>query len=315
MISKLLIFRFRQLYRMLREIGVIYLVVALILVFGLVMGIIEQVFNSDSPAIGLIGILLASFIHLNRKDGNFLSKLDISTAKLFAAEYLIFFLPLTTIFLFSGNYGAVFIQNIGLLLLCFVKPVSFINSSYSNRLDLKFISSQAFEARSFFRRFFIPLALVYVFLLGTGMFVAPGLLATLLLSFTFISFFDEVESKELFEVFHFKKGILTSKIQIYLGLYYLLMIPHVLLFLILHFQYWYLLLAALFLGTTVILFNIFYRYAQFTPYRRRVYNSTANSLFIFSIIIPFFYPVTLIYLLIYWLKARKNIRFYYAENK
>ena len=152
-------------------------------------------------------------------------------------------------------------------------------------------------------------------LLGTGMFVAPGLLAALLISFTFAAFFDEVESKELFEVFHFKKGILKSKIKIYLGLYYLLLIPHILLFLLLHFQYWYLLLAALFLGTTLILFNIFYRYAQFTPYRRRVYNSTANSLFIFSILIPFFYPVTLIYLLIYWLKARKNIRFYYAENK
>jgi hypothetical protein len=131
----------------------------------------------------------------------------------------------------------------------------------------------------------------------------------------FASFFDEVESKELFEVFHFQKGILTSKIKLYLGLYFLLMIPHILLFLILHFQYWYLLLAALFFGTTLILFNIFYRYAQFTPYRRRVYNSTANSLFVFSILIPFFYPVTLIYLLIYWLKARKNIRFYYAENE
>ena len=315
MISKLLIFRFRQLYRMLYEIGIIYLVVAFLLIFGLLMGGIEQLVNSQSPSFGLFGILIGFSIHLNRKDGHFLSKLDISIVKLYAAEYLVSFLPLTATFLFSGNYGAAIIQNAGLIFLCFFKPLSGSKGGFSSKLDLKLISSRAFEARAFFRQFFIPVIFVYVLLLGTGMFVAPGILAALLISFMFPSFFDEVESKELFEIFHFQKGILTSKIQMYLSFYFSLMLPHILLFLVLHLQYWYLLLAALFFGTTLILFNIFYRYAQFTPYRRRVYNSTANSLFIFSIIIPFFYPVTLIYLLIYWLKARRNIRFYYAENK
>ena len=315
MISKLLIFRSKQLYRMLREIGVIYLVVAFLLVFGLLMGGIEQMVLSQSPSFGLFGILMASFIHLNRKDGRFLSKLDISTPKLFAAEYLVSFLPLTMIFLYSGNYKAAVLQNIGTLMLCFVKPLSGSKSGFSSGLDLKLISLNAFEARSYLRQFFIPLVFVYVLLLGTAMFMGPALLAGLLIAMTFAAFFDEVESKELFEVFHFKNGILNHKIRIYLGLYFVLMAPHILLFLIIHFQYWYLLLASLFLGSTLILFNIFYRYAQFTPYRRRVYNSTANSLFIFSMIIPFFYPVTLIYLLIFGLKARKNIRFYYAENK
>lgn len=315
MISKLLLFRFRQLYRMLREIGVFYLVFAFFLMFGLLMGALDQIVKSQSVAFGFLGILLGFFIHINRKDAAFLSMLSVFTPKLFAAEYLIGFFPLTLVFILSGNFGAAVFQNTGLLLCCFIKPLDHSTNTYVSDMDVKFLTLKAFEARSYIRQFFIPLVFVYVLLLTTAMFVAPALLAALLISFTFAAFFDEVEGKELFEVFHFRKGILTSKIQLYLGLYFLLLLPHILLFLILHLQYWYLLLAALFSGTSLILFSIFYRYAQFTPYRRRVYNSTAISLFIFSIIIPFFYPVTLIYLLIYWLKARKNIRFYYAENK
>lgn len=315
MISKLLVFRFRQLLRMLRGIGVVYLILVFVLLFGGIMGAIEQLVKSDAPALGLLGIFFVFFIHLNRKDIGFLSKLDIFTPKLFAAEYLISLLPLSLTFIFSENYGAAILQNAGLILISFIKPISGFSGGFSSRLDFKMLFRQAFEARSYLRQFVIPLGLVYVFLLGTAMFVAPAILAAFFIAITFAAFFDEVESKELFEVFHFKKGILTSKIQTYLGLYFSLMIPHILLFLVLHFEYWYLLLAALFFGSTVILFNIFYRYAQFTPYRRRVYNSTANSFFIFSILVPFFYPVTLVYLLIYWRRARKNIQFYYAKNK
>jgi len=58
----------------------------------------------------------------------------------------------------------------------------------------------------------------------------------------------------------------------------LLMLPYIILFLILHLQYWYIMLAVLFLGSTLILFNIFYKYAHYSPHRRRVYNSMGCSL-------------------------------------
>ena len=207
------------------------------------------------------------------------------------------------------------VLNVGLTIVAFMKPLAAGNGNFINRMDFKFLPLRLFEARSYLRRFFIPMVLVYLILLVLAKFTAPALLMAFFIAITFAAFFDEIENKELFEAFHFKKGILSYKIKLYLGLYLALMLPHAVLFLAFHFQYWYLLLAALFLGTTLILFNIFYKYAAYTPYRRRVYNSTANSLFTVSIIIPFFYPVTLIYLIIYGLRARKNIKNYYAENQ
>ena len=257
MISKLLIFRFRQLFRMLREIGAAYLIVVFILLFGALMGGIEQLVASQNPSFGLFGIMIALAIHLNRKDGRFLTKLQVSTYKLFAAEYLLLTVPLALLFLYSGNYLAILIQSIGVVLLSFIKPFMSEKGGLTSRLDFGWISPKAFEAKSYFRKNLIPIGFIYVLLLGTAKFVAPALLAALLIAITFTAFFDEVESKELFECFHFKKGILQSKIKVYLGLYYMLLIPHAVLFLVLHFQYWYLLLAAVFLGTTLSPFQYF----------------------------------------------------------
>ncbi len=314
MILKVLIFRFRQLYRMLLEVGLIYIILAALLVFGLLMNAVERLVNAQSPWFGLLGIFIAALIHFQRKDAGFLSRLEVRLPLLYFAEYLILLLPLALLFILGGNYFAAILQTAGLLALGFLQPFSKSPESMAGRLDLKLLPLKAFEARSFLRQYFFASLAGYFLMFALGVFIAPALLAALFVAMAIASFFDEVESKELFEVIHFEKGILTGKVRSYLGLYFVLMAPHALLFLVLHFQYWYLLLAALFVGANLILFNIFYRYAHFSPYRRRVYHAVANSLFLMSVIIPFFYPVTLVYLLIYWLKARKNIKFYYVEN-
>jgi len=181
-------------------------------------------------------------------------------------------------------------------------------------MDFGIIPKELFEAKSYLRRFGIPMIVIYVLGLLAAQYITAVMTVVVLTALLFTSFFDEIEDKALFEAIHFRKGILTLKIRHYLGLYLAILLPYVILFLYWHLAYWYLILVALFLGSTLILFNIFYKYAHYSPHRRRVYNSMANSMFFFAIIIPFFYPVTLLYLIYYWRKARKNIDLYYAKN-
>ena len=314
MIARILDFRLKQLWRMLKEIGAVYFILLILVCCGFFLGLVESVVKSQSASMGLIGLMIAGSVHFSRKDSRFLKKLEINRPKLYASEYLLLTLPLTIAFIGGSNFGAILLQTVGVIILAFLPNPELEGKSFSSALDFNFLPLQVFEAKSYLRRFVIPIGLMYITGLITAKYITIPMVVILLMALFFTSFFDEVESKALFEAIHFRKGILTSKIQSYLGLYFLLLLPHISLFLIFHLEYWYILLAGLFLSTTVILFNIFYKYANYAPYRRRVYNSTVNAIFFGFAMIPFLYPVTLLYLFYYWRKARKNIRLYYAEN-
>ncbi len=314
MISRILDFRLRQIGRMLKEIGAVYFVLLVLVCFGFFMGLIESLVRSQSALTGLIGVMIIGSIHFGRKDAGFLKKIEVQRIRLYIFEYLLLTIPFVIAYLGGANFGAILVQTCGIIIIAFLPNPELEGKSFSNSLDFKFMPKAVFEAKSYFRRFIIPIGLMYVFGLIMSKYIVVPMLIILLMALFFTSFFDEVESKELFEAIHFRKGILTSKIKSYLGLFFFILLPYIIVFLIRHLEYWYILIAGLFLGSTVILFNIFYKYANFTPYRRRVYNSTVNAIFFGFSMIPFLYPVTLLYLIYYWLKARKNIRLYYAKN-
>ncbi len=314
MIGRILDFRLRQIIRLFKEIGAIYIVLLILVCLGFFLGLVEALIRSETMLMGLIGIMIIASVHFSRKDAGFLRMLELDRKKLYVAEYILLTLPMAIAYLVGGNFGAILFQTIGVLFIAMLPNPEISSHSFTNRLDLNFLPKAAFEAKSQLRRFAIPLGLLYIICLLTSKFLTVAIVFILLIALFFTSFFDEVEGKDLLEAIHFKSGILTAKVKTYLGLYYLLCIPFMVSFFIFHLEYWYLLLAVLFLGSTVILFNIFYKYAHYGPHRRKVYNSMANSIFFGSILIPFFYPITLLYLIFYWRKARKNIRMYYAED-
>ncbi len=311
---KILDFRLRQFGRMLKEIGAVYFILLILVCFGFFLGLIESLVRSTSPWIGLIGGMIISSIHFSRKDGNFLKKLEINRPQLFMLEYFFLTGPLTLIFLTSGNWGAIILQSLFVLIFAFLPHPGIDGKSFSNRLNFRFLPKEAFEIRTFLRKAAIPIIFVYLAGLITTKYLTIPIVIVILTALMFTAFFDELEGKMLFEAIHFRKDILAYKIKMYLTIYLLVLMPYFLLFAYWHLAYWYILLAAVFIGITLILFNIFYKYAHYAPHRKRVYNSVANSIFFLAVIIPFFYPVTLLYLIYYWRKARKNIRLYYAEN-
>lgn len=305
--EQLLVFRIKQIQRLLQHAGLWYLLFVLVVAFGVVIGAINAVLHSESASFGLLGLLLVGNLHFSRKDTGFLQQIQINRPKLYCAEYLLLTVPIALAFLIGGNWGALGIQTLGIILLSFVPVVNFAGKNWQNRLKLSFIPLVAFELKSFLRQYFLIGVATYVLALGLSYFVAAALVFAIVLAASWAPLFDEVEGKDLFELFDEKGGILRAKLRIYLSLYLVLLIPHIALFLILHGVYWYLLLAAIFLGMTIIVFNIVYKYAHYSSYRRRIYNSMVNSVFLLATLVPFFYPITLLYLLWYWRKAQKNI--------
>ena len=89
MIPKILDFRLRQIGRMLKEVGAGYFILLLLVCFGFFMGLVNSLVKSQTPWMGLIGVLIAASIHFSRKDGSFLKKLEINRPKLYALEYLV----------------------------------------------------------------------------------------------------------------------------------------------------------------------------------------------------------------------------------
>lgn len=314
MVGQIIDLRLRQLARIFREIGPVYIVLLLLVCTGFFLGLIDSLLKSTSPWMGLLGVFIIASVHFSRQDTTFLKKLNLYRPFLYLPEYFLLTLPFVMIYLSGGNLQAILVQSLGILLVSFLPNPELNGQSFSNTLDFKWLPLALFEARSYLRRFGALLLVVYLVGLFFTQYETVVMLMVVLTAMVFTAFFDEVEDKAILEAFHFRKGILKTKIEAYLGLYLILLLPYSILFLIQHSQYWYILLVGVFVGMTLILFNIFYKYAHYAPHRRRINNAMANSIFFVAVIIPFFYPVTLLYLFYYYRKARKNIQLYYAKN-
>jgi hypothetical protein len=313
MFIQILDFRLRQFWRILKSIGVAYFLLLIFVCIGFFLGLVDSVLQSTSPWVGLLGTIIVASIHFSRRDGGFLRLLGINRLKLYFWEYFLLLSPLTFLFLVGHNLGAIATQTIGLAIVAFLPNPELGGAHFANRLDFALLPKDAFELRSLLRKNLIILGLVYVGSLFVCQFTVVPITIVIILALLFVGLFDEVEGKALFEAVHFRGGILKRKILLYVGMFQLILLPQTILFLFFHLEYWYIILAVIFVCSTSIIFNVVYKYAQYAPYRRKVYNSMASSIFFGFALVPFLYPVTILYLFYYWRKARKNLRLFYAE--
>lgn len=312
--QKILVFRFRQIGRMIKHAGIGHLLFALLVVFGVLAQVISNVIHSESAGYGLVTVFFMGTLHLGRKDTGFLQQLPINRPLLYSLEYLLLSLPIAIAFAAGGNWGAVGLQTLGMIILAQLPVVHLSKSNWQHHLKLGFVPKRAFELRGLLRQRFLAYVFIYLLGLVLSFWVASALVFAILAGASAAALFDELEGKELFELLHGQGGILWVKTKLYLSLYFTLLLPYIALFLFFHLTYWYLLLAAIFLGMTVIVFNIVYKYAHYAPYRHRVHNDIVNAVFLMATLVPFLYPVTLIYILWYWRKAQQNIKSYYAKH-
>ena len=315
MLKTILQFRLKQFWRLLKTIGWGLLIIALPLAFVMVMVILDLIRRHDPLLSGGVILVLLLSMHWNRKDGAWLNHLLKRPAQLFLIEYNAFLLLLSIpVFLIFGNWITPIMIHFGGSLIAFL-PILNRSQSRKSGVSLNFIPVEAFELRTGFRKLFWAYVLLYIFGLVICKFVFGALVITILFGLLVTAFYDEVEPKELVENIHFKTDILKRKIWLHSLVLHGILSPHYILFLIFHTQYWWLLLTAILIAESFLLYALMYKYAHYLPNRKRVYNSTSLSIYSIGFIVPFFFPASLYSLISMWRKAIKRIHFFYADNQ
>ncbi len=310
----ILTLRGKQLYRMLKSVGLILLALGLPFIFIMLLSLIDR--SRDGYVLSfLFGLTLLS-IHNYRGDREHLLQLGFNSRLVFMIEYIVIAIVLgLTALMLVGNW-----QNLVMMIAAAVVVAMLPNFKVTRLKKLFFfpvswILIRDFECRTGMRTFGWPVVLIG--LIGAGMsFVSPigPILSVILISMATASWYNYCEPMAMFKLekgsFSFLMSKLTSLYK-YLLLFYL---PSIILFLFFHLELWYLLLVAVLFGILINSFAIFYKYAAYHPSRQNLHSETAIGIFSFSSLVPFFAPVCIFYLIVYARRAFQNVNSIYATG-
>lgn len=311
-INTLIGFRLRQAWRTLEEIGWMYMLIFLLVTIGFTFKGLAYLSEVDTYTMSLIACLLTTSVHASRKDRRFLEAMDIAKPLLYLGEYTLLLIPLILTLLLLGQYWPAAATLLGLLPVM-VMPSGLLTQTDSTiSLKLDFLPPQAIEFKSGLRRFFILLAAAYIIALVASPYVGTLGVLTFLLVVLIPSSFEYFEPKEMVASLYKEGNFLLEKVKINLLLYHLLLLPHYLLFLFFHWQYWYIALVCAVAMELVIAFSIVYKYSLYHPNREKMQSNTMSAVFLMTIITPGFVLISVLLLIRYWRKAQKNLAFYYA---
>lgn len=310
MLKTILHIRFRQFGRMMQEIGVIYLLLLLLVLFPLTMGILLKL--SEIPPMWVTGMMLVGLlsIHLNRADKNFLKLVLKRPFPLYLMEYAILTFPAAIWLIYLKSWLALLILLAGIFLVSL--PQFTLRLKPNKQIPvLKFPNSfiRHFEWVSGLRKHAFTLIILYLLGLGLCMFTATSPVILFLIGITTTDFHFDCEPSTFVELYgKTPRSFLHQKIGWHLLIFWLTCSPLVILFLIFHGQYWYILAVAMLIISIFPILSITLKYASYQPNIRLSQNGITLGFMIGFLVFPFTQPVPLVMAVIYYKKALKNMR-------
>ena len=152
--------RLKQLFRMIKTVGWVLLLIATPLIFILFLQLLATAKNaSDITIISLFSMALIS-LHFQRKDVGFLRKLGKKMSLIFLAEYNLFILPLSLLFLILLKKPISFaLMHLVASIIAFI-PFPGKTQRRNKSFALNFIPVEAFELKSGIRRYWPIMLLI-----------------------------------------------------------------------------------------------------------------------------------------------------------
>lgn len=293
MLATFLKIRLRMLVRFLEELGFVYIFIGLLISLPFLIpfiGLVKYVYGGFIYFAIQLFLLLS--IHSGRKDKKFLTLVSEKPLSIYVVEYLLLSIPFILLISFTKHWYL----SAAVLAVCVIIPL--LNISFSKKKlhlpTIPFIPNSAFEWKSGLRISYIYFILIWLAGAGLSFLVGAVPVAIILLNLVTASFYMESEPKLLLEVFEKPpSAFLWFKIKQALLLFFVVISPLVLLFLIFHLQYWYVIAYILFAATLLLVFSILQKYAF---YEENVNASSRNSLLLFFAFLAFYIPL-LIFLL------------------
>ncbi len=300
--------RFKQALRIIQEIGWIRSLLIFPVIFFFFIGTFEQLIQSKL----MIGVLLFSLLsmHINRKDGLFLKIAQVNPYPLYVCEYLLLFAPFWLGYIGFGKWLSLLYLLSGIFIIPLLS-FSLTTIKWRSTIAFDWLPAALFEWKAGLRQYGYWAVLLYVFAVVFSSHIAVVPLTLLLLTWLTNAFYMEGEDRQLLEVFQLPaKAFLRMKCIHQLTIFWLLLLPLVVLFLFFHFSYWYILLYFSLFSLALQIFSIIFKYALYEPNSDLSSNSLFIALFSMGFIMPFFIPLPFIMAVRYYRKAINNLNYY-----
>lgn len=297
-------------YRYVNELGPIRSILLLLVAAFAVKNGIDKFFNG-LPEIGFVLLLFGFAIQMQRKDQQFFKVVNLSPVLFYTPLFALICVPSIIGFIILDKWIYLSLIVTCAALLPFVKKSTF-------SLDRLFVNMGAFLPYKYFewrcglRQY--GLAVSATALIGMSLSKFPGAvpIAIFFLTLNTSIFYLFGESKELLVASgKSEKQLLFAKIKGHLKLFYLLILPMVLLDVMLHYEYWYVLLYALLVAFLANINAILFKYASYQPGARFDNNSLLQGLMLAFFLVPFLFPIPIIMMVVNYKKARLNLEPYF----
>lgn len=303
--------RWGQLLRMMDELGLaraLFFLLFLLLIAG--QALKKAVATDNAELIAIVNTLLVLSVHLQRKDVYFMENIGLNRHRLLFLEYFALSLPALTACLFTDKLytaPAIIAANAIMLLIPHRKNIAIQRKA----LKVPLVPAAAFEWRSGFRKNIIGISLIYIAAAAFSMYTVAVPAALLILALTAAGFYLEGEPRELLEAFNSSpQRFLWVKLRTALKLFWVMCLPLLVLFLLLHAPYWYILLYIIVACSCTLLFGILFKYALYSPGE----NLENNMLFIVlaaaGFLVPFLLPLPFFMCIRYYRKSLANLNHY-----
>lgn len=310
MISALLKIRFMQFLRLLRELGLVRVLIGIVgLVVGFT-GMISAIQSTEHPEWSLVLVALTLvLLHLKRTDKIFFELYADRATLIHQIEYALMMIPIAGVFLMTGNW----IVAIGCFVVAILVPFIKIRGRtfILNSPLQKFIPSQAIEWKSGVRKMWLPIVLIWSIGAFGSYFIPAVPIAILLLGMLVSGFYEKMESlpillsEELNPSQFLQRKILSS-----IGIFAVICLPLILLFSVFHISQFYVPIIEFLLFSLLIVFAICVKYAFYLPEQDATSNQMLLGIGFIGIFIPFILPVFLFFILRYYFKAKTNLNLY-----
>lgn len=319
--------RLMQFMRFLKELGFVRILLLLpfigviILIFSI--SVLEA--NRLNLTFAMVSISLLN-IHFSRKDKNFLKKITPNSFLVYWSEYLLLFSPVWFLYAYTNNwqYFGIFI---GIILLVAFVSLTFSNNrllnyiqtlltlknidNYYLKIKIPFIPSYHFEWISGLRKHAFWLVLFYVVAIIFCKQIIAIPLVLIICSIFVSSFYMFGESRALLHIFELSPlRFILQKLKLQFAVFFIVFAPLMLLYLVFHYHYWYVMIFSLIIVSFLLSLSIILKYAIYRPNEEL----NRNMIFIwFSTVcffITFLVPIPVILLVRNYRKAMQNLNDY-----
>ena len=314
-ILALLRFRLIQSNRLLKDAGYVMVVMVAFLTLSVISQGFVFILECPPEVYGIAAYVLLILLHNQRKDTVFLESLfqhKYEIILLYCLEYLLVQLPFVILFICTSSWMklAVAVLSSGLVSLS-AKASTALFSSSNRKSSIRFIPLSIFELKFFLERNVI-LIFILVALLGlTAYHFGFFFVLILLFSITIMGVFAPLEDRSMV---NWSKYFVAYKLLKYTLAAQVLLLPAFCLALFSRPDLWMWFAWAYGMALLNMWMFITYKYSRYAPDRVEIGSSNALVIFVLLNFLPGTFIVSLIYTIINYVKAERNLITYYART-